>query len=134
MGSEMCIRDSFYSAIMKVLDIPIITTSEDFFWADELVVSSINSPAAQGILTGRHHLAFQVKDRTTVDNCYQAALAHKGKDNGKPAERTYHPEYYAAFVIDPDGNNIEFVYHGEAQRSTSCLLYTSDAADEATIV
>ena len=119
---DLELSQNFYSAIMKVLDISIITTSEDFFWADELVVSSINSPAAQGILTGRHHLAFQVKDRTTVDNCYQAALAHKGKDNGKPAERTYHPEYYAAFVIDPDGNNIEFVYHGEAQRSTSSVI------------
>ena len=57
-----------------------------------------------------------------VDTCYQAALAHKGKDNGKPAERTYHPEYYAAFVIDPDGNNIEFVYHGEAQRNTPSVI------------
>ena len=62
---DLELSQNFYSAIMKVLDIPIITTSEDFFWADELVVSSINSPAAQGILTGRHHLAFQAKDRAT---------------------------------------------------------------------
>lgn len=119
---DLELSQNFYSAIMKVLDIPIITTSEDFFWADELVVSSINSPAAQGILTGRHHLAFQAKDRATVDTCYRTALAHGGKDNGKPAERTYHPEYYAAFVIDPDGNNIEFVYHGEAQRNTPSVI------------
>lgn len=119
---DLELSQNFYSAIMKVLDIPIITTSEDFFWADELVVSSINSPAAQGILTGRHHLAFQAKDRATVDTCYRATLAHGGKDNGKPAERTYHPEYYAAFVIDPDWNNIELVYNGEAQRSTSSVI------------
>ena len=119
---DLELSQNFYSAIMKVLDIPIITTSEDFFWADELVVSSINSPAAQGILTGRHHLAFQAKDRATVDTCYRAALTHGGKDNGKPAERTYHSKYYAAFVIDPDGNNIEFVYHGEAQRNTPSVI------------
>lgn len=111
----------FYRAVLAVLNIPIINTDQDFFWADELVVTSIRSPAAQGILTGRQHIAFQAKDRITVDNCYQAALAHGGKDNGAPAERAYHPNYYAAFVLDPDGNNIEFVYHGEAQRSTSSV-------------
>jgi hypothetical protein len=46
-----------------------------------------------------------------VDRFYQAALAHGGKDNGAPGERVYHPGYYAAFVLDPDGNNIEAVYH-----------------------
>ena len=46
-----------------------------------------------------------------------AALAHGGRDNGAPGERPYHPGYYAAFVLDPDGNNIEAVYHGEARRS-----------------
>ena len=114
---DLELSQNFYSAIMKVLDIPIITTSEDFFWADELVVSSINSPAAQGILTGRHHLAFQAKDRATVDAFYNAALAHGGHDNGPPGVRAYHPGYYAAFVLDPDGNNIEAVYQGVAKRS-----------------
>ena len=46
-----------------------------------------------------------------------AALAHGGRDNGAPGARPYHPGYYAAFVLDPDGNNIEAVYHGEARRS-----------------
>ena len=53
-----------------------------------------------------------------VDVFYKAALASGGKDNGAPGERAhYHPGYYAAFVLDPDGNNIEAVYHGEAKRS-----------------
>lgn len=52
-----------------------------------------------------------------VEQAYQAALAHGGRDNGAPGERAYHPGYYAAFVLDPDGNNIEVVYHGEATRS-----------------
>ena len=56
-----------------------------------------------------------------MDAFYQAALAHGGCDNGAPGERTYHPGYYAAFVLDPDGNNIEAVYHGEGERSAASV-------------
>lgn len=107
----------FYAAVFDVLEIPMGGTGEEFFWADELFVSTAESDAAQGQLTGRHHLAFQARDEAMVDAFYQAALANGGKDNGKPGERPYHPGYYAAFVIDPDGNNIEAVYHGMAKRS-----------------
>lgn len=107
----------FYAAILEVLDIPMGGTGDGFFWADELFVSTADSRAAQGRLTGRHHLAFQAKDRAMVDAFYRAALASGGKDNGPPGERPYHPGYYAAFVLDPQGNNIEAVFHGEALRS-----------------
>ncbi len=50
-----------------------------------------------------------------VDAFHKAALASGGKDNGAPGERPYHPGYYAAFVLDPDGHNIEAVFHGEAK-------------------
>jgi len=112
----------FYTAVLAVLEIPIVDTAHDFFWADELVVSSAASPAALGVLTGRHHLAFQAKDRATVDAFYRAALAHGGRDNGAPGERAYHPGYYAAFVLDPDGNNIEAVFHGAAKRSAPAVV------------
>lgn len=108
---------TFYDAVLKVLGIPLGGTGEDYFWADELFVSSRASAAAQGMLTGRHHLAFQARDRAMVDAFHEAALSNGGRDNGAPGERPYHPGYYAAFVLDPDGNNIEAVYHGEAQRS-----------------
>ena len=111
----------FYTAILAALEVPIGGTGDGYFWADELFVSTANSQAAQGALTGRHHLAFQALDRTMVERFYQAALAHGGKDNGAPGERAYHPGYYAAFVLDPDGNNIEAVYHGEAQRSAASV-------------
>ena len=56
------------------------------------------------------HLAFTSPDRATVDKFYNAALGAGGKDNGPPGLRTgYHPNYYGAFVLDPDGNNIEAV-------------------------
>ena len=124
---QLVVRDidasrDFYAAVLDVLEIPIGGTAESYFWADELFVSSAESEAAAGTLTGRHHLAFQAKDRATVDAFYQAALAHGGTDNGAPGERPYHPGYYAAFVLDPDGNNIEAVYHGEARRSAPSVV------------
>lgn len=58
------------------------------------------------------HIAFSARDRATVDAFYQAAIAAGGKDNGAPGVRAqYHPNYYGAFVLDPDGNNIEAVCH-----------------------
>ena len=58
------------------------------------------------------HIAFASSDRATVDEFYKAAIAAGGKDNGEPGLRTmYHPNYYGAFVLDPDGNNIEAVCH-----------------------
>ena len=119
--ADLAVSRSFYSAIFDVLKIPVSGEGEGFFWADELVVSAADSEAAQGVLTGRHHLAFQAMNREMVDLFYKQALAYGGKDNGPPGERPYHPGYYAGFVIDPDGNNIEAVYHGEAKRSADSV-------------
>lgn len=59
------------------------------------------------------HVAFRVKDRATVDAFYRAAMAAGGRDNGPPGLRPhYHVNYYGAFVLDPDGHNIEAVCHG----------------------
>jgi catechol 2,3-dioxygenase-like lactoylglutathione lyase family enzyme len=58
------------------------------------------------------HVAFTAEDRATVDRFHEAALAAGGRDNGAPGVREiYHPHYYGAFVLDPDGNNIEAVCH-----------------------
>ncbi|MBX3623368.1 MAG: VOC family protein [Rhizobacter sp.] len=126
---QLVVRDlpasqRFYTAVLEVLGIPIGGTGDGFFWADELFVSTADSQAAQGHLTGRHHFAFQAKDRATVDAFHKAALASGGKDNGAPGERPYHPGYYAAFVIDPDGNNVEAVFHGPAKRSAESVKLT----------
>jgi len=62
--------------------------------------------------TPRVHVAFGVTSRALVDAFYEAALAAGGKDNGKPGPRPhYHAGYYGAFVLDPDGHNIEAVCH-----------------------
>ena len=114
---DLAASQRFYTAVFEVLKIPMGGTGDGYFWVDELFVSTPDSQAAQGVLTGRHHLAFQAQDRAMVDAFYKAALGNGGKDNGPPGERPYHPGYYAAFVLDPDGNNIEAVFHGEAKRS-----------------
>ena len=116
--ADLTASRAFYGAVFDVLGVPIGGEEEDYFWADELFISTADSEAALGQLTGRHHLAFQAADRAAVDAFYKAGLAAGGRDNGAPGERPYHPGYYAAFLLDPDGNNIEAVYHGEHQRST----------------
>lgn len=100
----------FYGAICAVLGVPVVD-GDGFFYADELFVST-------GVpLTGRAHIAFQAPDRESVDRVHGAAIAAGGRDNGAPGLRSYHPGYYAAFVLDPAGNNIEAVHHGPADRS-----------------
>jgi catechol 2,3-dioxygenase-like lactoylglutathione lyase family enzyme len=126
---QLVVRDlqasqKFYAAVFDVLEVPMGGKGDGFFWADELFVSTRESEAAQGALTGRHHLAFQAQSRAQVDRFHEAALAHGGKDNGAPGERAYHPGYYAAFVLDPDGNNIEAVYHGAGKRSAPSVHIT----------
>lgn len=123
--SDLAASRRFYEAVLKSLGIPIGGEGNGFFWADEFVVSSKDSDAAQGQLTGRNHLAFQASDRATVDAFYKAALEAGGKDNGAPGERPhYHPGYYATFVLDPEGNNVEAVHHGEAKRSADSVTVT----------
>ena len=126
---QLVVRDiaasrRFYEAIFAALGVPMGGVANDHFWADELFVSTPDSEAAQGALTGRHHIAFQAAGRAMVDIFHEAGLTSGGKDNGAPGERPYHPGYYAAFLLDPDGNNIEAVYHGDAKRSAASVRIT----------
>ena len=76
--------------------------------------------------TQRLHLAFQTPDRETVHRFHEAALAAGGTDNGAPGERPYHPGYYSAYGDDPDGNNVEAVFHGPADRSAASVVVTAE--------
>ena len=122
--ADLAASRRFYQAIFAALDVPMGGEGETYFWADELFVSTADSEAAAGRLTGRHHLAFQARDEAMVDAFHTAGLAAGGTDNGAPGMRPYHPGYYAAFLIDPDGNNIEAVYHGPADRSADSVVVT----------
>ena len=71
---------------------------------------------SSGEASGPVHVAFSARDRAAVDSFYQAALAAGGKDNGAPGLRSeYHSGYYGAFVHDPDGNNVEAVFHDPSE-------------------
>ena len=115
--ADLAASRRFYDAIFEVLGVPLGGEQDDFFWFDELCVSTADSDAAEGRLTGRCHLAFQATNRDAVDAFHRVALEAGGRDHGAPGERDSPAVYYAAFVLDPDGNNIEAVYHGEAERS-----------------
>jgi catechol 2,3-dioxygenase-like lactoylglutathione lyase family enzyme len=109
---------AFYMGALKPLGVGIImeVTAEQtgadahagfgkddkaFFW-----IGSGNKPR------GGAHVAFTAQTRAEVDSFYRAALAAGGRDNGAPGPRPhYHDHYYGAFVLDPDGNNIEAVCH-----------------------
>ncbi|MCS0493642.1 VOC family protein [Ancylobacter sp. MQZ15Z-1] len=119
---QLVVRDleasrRFYGAVLEVLGVPLVA-GEGYFYADELFVSP-GEP-----LTGRAHIAFQAPDHETVQRFYASALAAGGRDNGAPGLRSYHPGYYAAFVLDPEGNNIEAVCHGPATRSAPSVVLT----------
>jgi catechol 2,3-dioxygenase-like lactoylglutathione lyase family enzyme len=110
----------FYRAVLESLGLGFTLETQSEFSADELFVSADGEP------TSGLHLAFQAPDRETVQRFHQAALAAGGQDNGRPGERDYHPGYYAAYVFDPDGNNVEAVFHGPVRRSAQSVVFSWD--------
>jgi catechol 2,3-dioxygenase-like lactoylglutathione lyase family enzyme len=108
----------FYRAVLQAVGLGLTRESEGAFVADELYVSDDGEP------TSDLHLAFQASNRETVERFYEAALAAGGRDNGAPGERRYHPGYFAAYVLDPDGNNVEAVFHGPSTRSADSVVVT----------
>lgn len=107
----------FYSAVLCSFGRDLIEMP-GFFFADELCLTPSDGEVS------RIHFAFQANSREEVNRFHDAAIAAGGRDNGKPGERPYHPGYYAAYVLDPDGNNIEAVYHGPSTRSASSVIIT----------
>jgi catechol 2,3-dioxygenase-like lactoylglutathione lyase family enzyme len=108
----------FYRAVLEAVGRELTFDGEDRFAADELFVSADGPP------TRNLHVALQAEDHETVQRFHEAALAAGGRDNGAPSEREYHPGYYAAYALDPDGNNVEAVYHGPARRSAPSVVFS----------
>ena len=116
---DLAASKRFYRAVLGALDKPINADDETYLQVDELWIDALGNdrPSATHV-----HLAFQARDSDDVRRFYEAGLAAGGRDNGAPGERKYHPGYFAAFLLDPDGNNIEAVYHGPAQRSAESVV------------
>jgi catechol 2,3-dioxygenase-like lactoylglutathione lyase family enzyme len=116
--SDLAASKRFYTGALASLGLALTGEGEGWFSADELFVSDDGSPTA-GL-----HIAFQAEDQSAVDRFHEAALAAGGRDNGAPGERSYHPGYYAAYVLDPDGTNVEAVYHGPVERSAPSVVFS----------
>jgi catechol 2,3-dioxygenase-like lactoylglutathione lyase family enzyme len=115
--SDLEASKRFYRAALESVGLAL-REGDGWFAADELFVSA-DGPPTTGL-----HFALQAADHETVARFHAAALAAGGTDNGAPGERTYHPGYYGAYVLDPDGNNVEAVYHGPVDRSAPAVVYT----------
>jgi catechol 2,3-dioxygenase-like lactoylglutathione lyase family enzyme len=111
---------TFYRAVLAALGRTLTTESPRHFGSDELWVDAVDA----GGLPSRVHLAFQADGPGAVQRFHAAGLAAGGRDNGGPGERPYHPGYYGAFLLDPDGNNLEAVFHGPSERSAPAVVVT----------
>ena len=116
--SNMKISRIFYEKTLKPLGItPLMEVTPEMTGTSESHVGFGASRPFFWIGTGGKvsvatHVAFATESRKIVDEFYAAAIAAGGRDNGKPGLRPhYHENYYGAFVLDPDGNNIEAVCH-----------------------
>jgi catechol 2,3-dioxygenase-like lactoylglutathione lyase family enzyme len=115
--SDLEASKRFYVAVLGALGLlEGFGEGDGYFFADELFVDVADRQPSSV------HLAFQAKDQTSVKRFHEAALTAGGRDNGAPGRRSYHANYYSAFVLDPDGNNIEAVWHGETVRSAESVL------------
>ena len=123
--ADLAASKRFYRAVLQALGRDIEVQGDHFFYSDELFVSDAVFIGGSGRSTHRVHLALQASDRNVVSKFHEAALAAGGRDNGAPGERPYHPGYYAAFVLDPDGNNVEAVHHGPVERSADSVVLTT---------
>ncbi len=98
-----------YTPVLQVLGIKVLYDQGEYtgygtdrlqFWLREAIGQDV---------TRKAHLAFAADSRNHVDESYQAALAAGGRSNGAPGLREHGPRYYAAYVHDPEGNNIEII-------------------------
>jgi catechol 2,3-dioxygenase-like lactoylglutathione lyase family enzyme len=108
---DLALSRAFYERALRPLGVRVAESSQgpgfavgdQDFWIGE-----------QEVAASSVHIAFAAPDRETVDAFHAAALEAGGVDNGGPGLRPhYHAGYYAAFVLDPDGNNVEAVFHGD---------------------
>lgn len=121
----------FYDAVMQALGAAKVHDRADALGygercgpgdAQHTYLSILATPGMSPDAAARRHWCFKAPDRAAVDAFHAAGLAHGGRDGGAPGLRAhYHSQYYAAFLLDPDGNNIEAVFHGEAERSAKSV-------------
>ncbi len=122
--SDLARSRTFYLAVLGALGKRYEFGDDDkVFYFDEFYVGS------EGLPVSHIHLAFQADSIEAVHAFHSAGIAAGGKDNGQPGYRDYHDAYYAAFLLDPDGNNIEAVCDVGSVRSTDSVEVTRSRSD-----
>lgn len=115
---DIAVSRAFYEAALAPLGYKVMKVETNSLGNHAVLfgVEEIDFVIADGEAVAEGtHFAFQVAERRLVDAFHAAALAAGGRDNGAPGIRErYHPDYYAAFVLDPDGMNVEAVCHAAA--------------------
>ena len=105
--ADFAASKAFYDTVLAPLGLTEPFVGEGFAeWGDFSIADG--SPVSRDL-----HVAFAASSRVEVDAFHAAAIAVGYRSNGEPGERPqYHPGYYGAYVLDPDGNNVEAVFHG----------------------
>lgn len=116
---DLAASKQFYRAALGALGREPVYESDVAIAFDELWIDAAGEAGPS-----RVHLAFQAADHEAVARFHAAGLKAGGRDNGGPGERNYHPGYYATFLLDPDGHNVEAVFHGPAKRSAASVEIT----------
>ena len=118
--TDLARSKAFYEKALAPLGVSVVAEyasgcgfgrdKNDEFWISARVASYQKKEQLEPITP--MHVCFAARSRTEVDAFYEAAMAAGGRDNGRPGVRKeYHPNYYGAFVLDPDGHNVEAVVH-----------------------
>ena len=117
-ASDRAASRAFYETVLGPLG-PVLASSADGDHVGELAILSSSDTRA---VTRRLHLAFVTRSRDEVDGFWQAGTAAGFPSDGAPGPRPiYEPDYYGAFLLDPDGNSVEAVYHGAERRGPSAI-------------
>jgi predicted lactoylglutathione lyase len=106
--ADVAAATRFYETIAAQAGLFVRRVNED---RTQLIGETGSFSVVSGEPTENVHIAFPARDNATVDEFHRVAVAAGYRDNGPPGEREYHEGYYGAFVLDPDGNNIEVVNH-----------------------
>lgn len=106
----------FSRAVLQALGRALTSEGPEHLSSDELWIDRADGPVS------RVHLAFKARDRDSVQAPHAAALSHGGRDNGGSGERSCHAGSDAAFAFDPDGNDIEAMFHGPTERSAESVI------------
>jgi catechol 2,3-dioxygenase-like lactoylglutathione lyase family enzyme len=117
--SDLDASRAFYSAALAPLGWKLVWDKVPTLGFGRGDGSDDDEPFALELTAGpisRTHVALTADDAEQVDAFHEAAVAAGGEENGSPGERSYGGYYYAAFVLDPDGHNLEVVFHGDRPR------------------